>query len=79
MGQAVELKALDGHQLNGYIAMPEGEPVGALVVVQEIFGVNLSNPRGRPTPMRRTGLWRLRRRCSIGMREALNWATGQEI
>jgi carboxymethylenebutenolidase len=42
MGQAVALKALDGHELDGYLAMPEGEPVGALVVVQEIFGVNPS-------------------------------------
>jgi carboxymethylenebutenolidase len=40
MGQTVELKAQDGHQLDAYVATPEGEPIGALVVIQEIFGVN---------------------------------------
>jgi carboxymethylenebutenolidase len=40
MGQVVELKAQDGHELDAYVALPEGEPIGALVVVQEIFGVN---------------------------------------
>jgi len=40
MGQIVELKAQDGHELDAYVATPEGEPIGALVVVQEIFGVN---------------------------------------
>lgn len=42
MGQFVELKTQDGKELAAYIAMPEGEAVGALVVVQEIFGVNAS-------------------------------------
>jgi carboxymethylenebutenolidase len=40
MGQTVELKAVDGHELDAYVAMPEGEAIGALVVIQEIFGVN---------------------------------------
>jgi carboxymethylenebutenolidase len=40
MGQIVELKAQDGHQLDAYVSTPEGEPIGALVVIQEIFGVN---------------------------------------
>jgi len=40
MGQVVQLKAQDGHELDAYVATPEGEPIGALVVVQEIFGVN---------------------------------------
>jgi carboxymethylenebutenolidase len=40
MGQVVELKAVDGHELDAYVATPEGEAIGALVVVQEIFGVN---------------------------------------
>jgi len=40
MAQVVELKAADGHELDAYIATPEGAPIGALVVVQEIFGVN---------------------------------------
>jgi carboxymethylenebutenolidase len=40
MGEWVKLKASDGNELSAYVAKPEGEAVGALVVVQEIFGVN---------------------------------------
>ena len=40
MGEIVRLKASDGHELDGYVARPEGEPLAGLVVVQEIFGVN---------------------------------------
>jgi carboxymethylenebutenolidase len=36
------LKARDGHELGAYIATPETEPIGALVIIQEIFGVNKS-------------------------------------
>jgi carboxymethylenebutenolidase len=42
MGNWVKLEASDGHRLSGYIAEPKSEPIGALVVVQEIFGVNQS-------------------------------------
>jgi len=42
MGEWVKLEAVDGHELSGYVARPEGEAIGALVVVQEIFGVNPS-------------------------------------
>jgi carboxymethylenebutenolidase len=42
MGDWVKLTAQDGHALSGYVARPEGEPVGAVVVMQEIFGVNPS-------------------------------------
>jgi carboxymethylenebutenolidase len=34
------LSAKDGFQLAAYVAKPEGIPRGAIVVVQEIFGVN---------------------------------------
>ncbi len=34
------LTAADGVELQAYVARPQGEPKGALVVVQEIFGVN---------------------------------------
>jgi len=34
------LQAADGHRLDAYRAVPSGKPRGALVVVQEIFGVN---------------------------------------
>ena len=40
MGEWTKLKTQDGHELGAYIAKPEGPTVGALVVVQEIFGVN---------------------------------------
>ena len=40
MGEWVKVTAEDGHELGAYVAKPEGEAIGALVVVQEIFGVN---------------------------------------
>lgn len=40
MGKTIELTAADGHKFAAYRADPEGKPRGALVVVQEIFGVN---------------------------------------
>ena len=36
----IELSAADGHRLGAWLAEPPGAPRGALVVVQEIFGVN---------------------------------------
>jgi len=39
MGEMVTLNAEDGHKLAAYRAAPSGTPRGALVVVQEIFGV----------------------------------------
>ena len=40
MGQTIELTAGDGHRLHAYEASPSGRVRGAVVVVQEIFGVN---------------------------------------
>jgi len=40
MGQMITLKAKDGHTLSAYEAKPSGKPRGAVVVIQEIFGVN---------------------------------------
>ena len=40
MGKNVELSASDGHRLDAYVAEPAGKPRGAIVVIQEIFGVN---------------------------------------
>lgn len=40
MSEWVRLKAADGHPLSAYVAKPEGKAIGALVVLQEIFGVN---------------------------------------
>ena len=42
MGNWTKLTADDGHQLTAYVATPATEPIGALVVIQEIFGVNKS-------------------------------------
>jgi carboxymethylenebutenolidase len=40
MAQTLDLIAADGHRLAAYLATPAGTPRGALVVLQEIFGVN---------------------------------------
>jgi carboxymethylenebutenolidase len=40
VGQDIKLKASDGFQSSGYRADPAGTPKGAIVVIQEIFGVN---------------------------------------
>jgi carboxymethylenebutenolidase len=40
MGKMIDLTATDGHQLAAYRADPPGKPRGAIVVIQEIFGVN---------------------------------------
>lgn len=40
MNEWVKLTASDGVELSAYVARPAGEPKGALVVVQEIFGIN---------------------------------------
>jgi carboxymethylenebutenolidase len=40
MSERVRLKSADGFELNAYLARPTGKPKGAMVVVQEIFGVN---------------------------------------
>ena len=40
MGKSIELTAADGFKLGGYRADPVGAPKAAVVVIQEIFGVN---------------------------------------
>ena len=40
MGKMIELTASDGHKFGAYRADPAGKPKGAMVVIQEIFGVN---------------------------------------
>jgi carboxymethylenebutenolidase len=42
MSEWVTLTASDGNVLQAYVARPASEPIGALVVIQEIFGVNPS-------------------------------------
>lgn len=36
----VELQATDGHRLGAYVCPPQGRPRAALVIAQEVFGVN---------------------------------------
>jgi len=40
MGNFIELKAADGTAFAAYVAQPPARPRGAVVVLQEIFGVN---------------------------------------
>ena len=40
MGKMIDLTAADGHKLAAYRADPAGKARGAVVVIQEIFGVN---------------------------------------
>jgi carboxymethylenebutenolidase len=40
MGQNITVQAADGHRLAAYVATPDGTPRGAVVVAQEIFGLN---------------------------------------
>lgn len=40
MGDWSKLRASDGNELSAYVARPSGEPIGAIVLIQEIFGVN---------------------------------------
>lgn len=42
MGEYTTLMARDGHEFQAYLAAPRSRPRGAVVVVQEIFGVNRS-------------------------------------
>ena len=41
MGQNIALTASDGHTLGAYLCEPEGGCKGSVIVVQEIFGVNV--------------------------------------
>jgi carboxymethylenebutenolidase len=40
MGQTITLTAADGFAFPAYVAEPAGKPKGAIVLLQEIFGVN---------------------------------------
>jgi carboxymethylenebutenolidase len=40
MSESVKLKASDGHELDAYVARPNGAPIAGLVILQEAFGVN---------------------------------------
>ena len=40
MSESTRLTTVDEHELDAYVARPEGTPLAGLVVIQEIFGVN---------------------------------------
>jgi carboxymethylenebutenolidase len=40
MGEFATLMARDGHEFQAWLSAPPGRPRGAIIVVQEIFGVN---------------------------------------
>ncbi len=40
MSETIQLTSADGFQFPAYVAKPAGKPKGAVVVLQEIFGVN---------------------------------------
>jgi carboxymethylenebutenolidase len=40
MGEFTTIMARDGHEFQAYLAAPPGRPRGALLVIQEIFGIN---------------------------------------
>ena len=40
MGEFTTIMARDGHEFQAWLAAPPGRPQGALLVIQEIFGVN---------------------------------------
>jgi len=40
MGHSIELKSTDGFVFDAYVAQPKKTPRAAIVVLQEIFGVN---------------------------------------
>ncbi len=40
MGELTTILARDGHEFQAYLSAPPGKPQGAIVVIQEIFGVN---------------------------------------
>lgn len=40
MGELTTIMARDGHQFQAYLSPPPGKPQGAIVVLQEIFGIN---------------------------------------
>ena len=40
MSEFLELKSIDDHKFSAYLSQPKDKPIGGLVILQEIFGVN---------------------------------------
>ena len=75
MGEFTTIMARDGHEFQAWLARPPGRPRGAVVVVQEIFGVNAPHPRGHRRLRRRRATPPSRRRCSTACAAASSSAT----
>jgi hypothetical protein len=69
MGEMLTLTAEDGFRLSAYKATPAGKPRGAVVVVQEIFGVN-HHIKAIRTASLQTATSRWPRRSSTGSSRA---------
>ena len=67
MGKDITLKSKDGFEFGAYVAEPEGKPRGAIVVIQEIFGVN-HHIRSVTDRYAQLGYLAIARRCSIAAR-----------
>ena len=70
MKDGITLTALDGHSFEVYLATPAGKPKAAVVVFQEIFGLN-AHIKGLLTGLRRLDILSLRPRCLTGLRRIL--------
>lgn len=46
MGQLIDIKTDTGSGFTGYLALPESKRAPAILLVQEIFGVNSHRHRG---------------------------------
>ena len=61
----VRLRAHDGHELDSYLAQPAARPRGAVVIAQEMYGVN-AYLRAVCDFYASTAISRSRRRCTTG-------------
>ena len=77
MGTTVQLTTADGNTLNAYRSEPEGSPKGAIIVVQEIFGVN-DHIRGVADGYAREGYVAIAPAYSIVFVTALSWITTKQ-
>ena len=41
MNELIEITAKDNHRFSAYISQPSGKPKAGIVIIQEIFGVNV--------------------------------------
>ena len=76
MGTQIRLKAADGHEFDAYFAESSGPAHGAIVLVQEIFGVN-SHIRSVADDYARQGFHVIAPPCLIACSVTLNSATTQ--